>query len=197
MKTQNYDDKQHICAGTGLVALDVLINNRTTNEPTQFYAGGSCGNVLTILSYLGWKSFPIARLSNTQATALLLDDFSKWKVNDDLITVTEDGSTPIIIHRILEEKGGERKHRFEFKNPEDGSYLPSYKPCLAKDVTDIVSISPTVDLFYFDRINRGSINLAKSYKANGGMIFFEPSNMKEIKTISVTSFAKHGLYDGK
>jgi sugar/nucleoside kinase (ribokinase family) len=42
-------------------------------------------------------------------------------------------------------------------------------------------ISPDVDLFYFDRINRGSINLAKLYKANGGMIFFEPSNMKDIK----------------
>ena len=181
MKTQFYKDKQYNCAGTGLVALDVLINNSNASEPTQFYAGGSCGNVLTILSYLGWEAFPIARLSNNQATALLLDDLAKWKVNDDLITVTQDGSTPIIIHRILEDKGGERKHRFEFKNPEDGSYLPSYKPCLAKRVNDIVSLFPEMDLFYFDRINRGSINLAKSYKENGGMVFFEPSNMKEIE----------------
>jgi sugar/nucleoside kinase (ribokinase family) len=118
MKTQNYSEKQYICAGTGLIALDVLINNRTYNEPIQFYAGGSCGNVLTILSYLGWKSFPIARLSNTQATALLLDDLSKWMVNDDLITVTEDGSTPIIIHRILEGQGGERKHRLKIQRME-------------------------------------------------------------------------------
>lgn len=169
-----------VCVGTGLVALDVVISSNSVHA-TRFYAGGSCGNVITILSYLGWNSYPIARLSNNPASSLLIEDLQKWHVKEDLLTFTDDGSTPIIIHRILKDSSGAPKHRFEFRNPEDGTYLPSYKPCLSKTVPDIVekSIIPTV--FYFDRINRASINLAKEYKAKGAIIFFEPSSMKDLK----------------
>ena len=50
-----------VVAGTGLVALDVVINH-ATGSPQKVFAGGTCGNVLTILSYLGWLSYPIARM---------------------------------------------------------------------------------------------------------------------------------------
>lgn len=169
-----------VCSGTGLVALDVVIS-KDMKKPTQFYAGGSCGNVLTILSYLGWDSYPIARLSNNVASDLLIQDLNKWKVNEDLLTFTEDGSTPIIIHRILKDKHGLSKHRFEFRNPEDGKYLPSYKPCLSKSIQDILKKSPVPKVFYFDRINRASIDLAKAHKENGAIIFFEPSSIKDEK----------------
>ncbi|MFC0318747.1 MULTISPECIES: carbohydrate kinase [Olivibacter] len=169
-----------VCIGTGLVALDVVISNEH-DVPAQFWAGGSCGNVITILSYFGWKCFPIARLSNNVAAEMLLQDLHKWNVKDDLITATSDGSTPIIIHRILRDKEGAPKHKFEFRNPEDGSYLPSYKPCLAKSVKGLVERIPASNVFYFDRINRGAIDLAKSYKGNGAIVFFEPSSAKDIK----------------
>jgi fructokinase len=169
-----------ICVGSGLVALDVVISNNS-NNPTQFLAGGSCGNVLTILSFLGWQSYPVARLSNDNAAELLIDDLQKWKVSHNLMTVSEKGSTPIIIHRILKDKMGLPKHRFEFRNPEDGAYLPSYKPCLAASVNDLTALQPNANVFYFDRMNRASIDLAKFYKKNGGIIFFEPSNAKDAK----------------
>lgn len=168
-----------ICIGNGLVALDVVISSDELN--TQFFAGGSCGNVMAILSFLGWDSFPIARLSNNVAAEVLIEDLSKWNVREELITKSNDGSTPIIIHRILRDKQGLPKHRFEFRNPEDGSYLPSYKPCLAKSVHAITGKVPSCSLFYFDRINRGSIDLAKAYKGNGAVIFFEPSSLKDLK----------------
>lgn len=179
---QTHNNSQHpICIGTGLVALDVVISGNPDVVPTQFFAGGSCGNVLTILSYLGWTTYPIARLSDNMATELLLQDLEKWNVKDDLLTFTKDGSTPIIIHRILKDKHGAPKHRFEFRNPEDGSYLPAYKPCLAKSVIEIVEKSATPKLFYFDRINRASIELAKAYKGAGTIIYFEPSSAKDLK----------------
>ena len=181
MKPDNLLNNQlPICIGTGLVAIDVVIGN-DLSSPTQFLAGGSCGNVLTILSYLGWESFPIARLSNNVAAEMLIEDLAIWKVKDELITVTSDGSTPIIIHRILKDKEGSPKHRFEFRNPEDGSYLPSYKPVLKSSVKEILDKKSSANVFYFDRINRGAIELAKAYKQNGAIIFFEPSSAKEIK----------------
>ena len=167
------------CVGTGLVALDVVISNDSAN-PSLFLAGGTCGNVLTILSYLGWNSYPVARLSNNVAAELLIKDISSWNVKDDLLSISESGSTPIIIHRILRDKQGLAKHKFEFRNPEDGTYLPSYKPCLAASVKGILELQPFSNVFFFDRINRGAIDLAKGYKMNGAIIFFEPSNAKEI-----------------
>ena len=46
-----------VVVGTGLVALDIVINS-DVHRPPQLWAGGTCGNVLTILSYLGWHAYP-------------------------------------------------------------------------------------------------------------------------------------------
>lgn len=180
MKIKKTLEDKLICSGTGLVALDVVMSSNI-ERPTQLLAGGSCGNVLTILAFMGWDSYPIARLSNNVASEILAQDLNKWKVKEELLTFTKDGSTPIIIHRILKDKHGLSKHRFEFKNPEDGRYLPSYKPCLSKSVNDILQKSPIPKVFYFDRINRASIELAKGYRDVGAMIFFEPSSIKDEK----------------
>ncbi|RSK47467.1 carbohydrate kinase family protein [Hymenobacter rigui] len=180
MSKQLENIKQPVCIGTGLVALDIVLNGNPITPPA-YYAGGSCGNVLTILSFLGWNTFPIARLSTSTATDILLEDIRIFKVNDELISTTKDGSTPIIIHRILTDKSGRPKHKFEFKNPYNGGYLPSYKPFLANAVESVVTKRETCDVFYFDRYNRASINLAKFYKSKGALVFFEPSSAKDIK----------------
>jgi sugar/nucleoside kinase (ribokinase family) len=169
-----------ICTGTGLLALDVILNNNL-NAPPKLHAGGSCGNVLTILSYLGWKSFPIARLAKDDASNELISDLQRWRVNTGLIFQKKEGSTPIIIHRILKDREGKPKHKFEFRNPTTGAWLPGYKPVIAKDVAEITKNHPKADVFYFDRINRASIELAKFNKNNGALIVLEPSSIGDIK----------------
>jgi len=169
-----------ICIGAGLVALDVVMNGNA-KIPLKLFAGGSCGNVLTILSFYNWESCPIARLKNNDASKELLSDMIKWKVNTTLISQTTDGSTPIIIQRIKKDKKGNPIHNFQFKNPDTGDWLPSYKPVLVSEIESIINKSPKPLVFYFDRVNRSSINLAKYYKDKGAIIFFEPSAMKERK----------------
>ncbi|MBC9813942.1 carbohydrate kinase [Crocinitomicaceae bacterium CZZ-1] len=170
----------NVCLGSGLVALDVIVNGNPST-PAKLCAGGSCGNVLSILSFLGWKSSPIARLSNNNASENLLNDFKKFNVNTSLISCTSDGSTPIIIHRILKDKFGNPKHKFEFKIPETGVWLPQYKPTLKTAVDSIINEEPTANVFFFDRISRSALNLAKYYKSKGALIVFEPSSMKNDK----------------
>jgi sugar/nucleoside kinase (ribokinase family) len=167
-----------VCIGAGLVALDVVINGNPST-PLKLFAGGSCGNVLTILSFFNWDSFPIARLKQNSASENLLTDLMAWKVNTTLIRQTSDGSTPIIIHRIKKDKNGNSMHTFQFRNPENGNWLPSYKPVLAREVESIIKISPIPSVFYFDRVNRSSIDLAKYYKDIGSLIFFEPSSISK------------------
>jgi sugar/nucleoside kinase (ribokinase family) len=183
MKNKSLSSEKHsagICIGTGLVALDVVISS-DPDIPVGFFAGGSCGNVLTILSYLGCQSYPIARLSCNQASEILAEDLRRWNVHTDLLKFSTDGSTPIIIHRIVKDKSGMRKHKFEFRNPEDGKYLPAYKPVLAKSVPDVLIDSPKPSFFYFDRMNRASLDLAIQYKDLGATIIFEPPSMKDRK----------------
>lgn len=169
-----------ICIGAGLVALDVVINGNP-KIPLKLYAGGSCGNVLTILSSFQWIVYPVARLKNNNASKQLLSDLNDWKVNTSLITLTPDGSTPIIIQRIKKDKNGNSVHSFQFKNPDNGEWLPSYKPVLGSEVHSITQKSPIPNVFFFDRVNRSSIELAKYYKEKGAVIFFEPSSVSENK----------------
>lgn len=163
--------------GIGLVALDVVLEKNSEVKPI-LYAGGSCGNVLSILSYLGFSTYPIARLANNRATEELINDIKTWGVKTDLIIKGDDGSTPIIIQRISKSKDGTPIHRFEFRDPETGKYLPSFKPVLVKSIEDLYNRKSFCDFFYLDRISRSSIELAKLYKNNGAIIIFEPSSLK-------------------
>ena len=174
-------NKNNICVGTGLVALDVILNGKPETPP-KLHTGGSCGNVMAILAYLGWNSYPVARLALNEATKEIVKDLTKWNVNTSLISKTNDGSTPIIIHRILKDKQGLPKHKFEFKDPETFAWLPGYKPVLRKDVDSISAKLPEARVFYFDRYNRGAIDLAKANKKNGALIFFEPSSIHDEKS---------------
>ncbi|NAS30387.1 hypothetical protein GTQ40_05345 [Flavobacteriaceae bacterium R38] len=179
--------------GTGFLTLDVILNG-SKNTPPKFQAGGSFGNVLTILSFLGFNTYPISRLADNKVTDLLLEDIKKWNVNIDLIFKEDNGSTPIIIHRILKDKLGNPKHKFEFKNPNNGKWLPSYRPFLSKDVKQVERNLPKSNVYYFDRVSRSSIDLAKISKEKGGLVYFEPSSYNTSKqfkeAISVSDIIK-------
>jgi hypothetical protein len=68
--------------GAGLLALDVVVS-ADPDTPMSAYAGGTCGNVLAVLAYLGWESFPIARLSDDPAAQRVRRDLERWGVRLD------------------------------------------------------------------------------------------------------------------
>lgn len=168
-----------VCYGAGLVALDVILNG-SPDSPAYLTAGGSCGNVMAILAFLGMEATPIARLANDKAAKEVLKDLTSWKVNSDFVSKTTDGSTPVIIHRVLKDKLGKPKHRFEFKDPESKTWLPQYKPLLASFVKEL-DLRRKADVFYFDRASRATINLAERFKNEGALVFFEPPSMTDLR----------------
>jgi fructokinase len=107
-----------------------------------------------------------------------LADLQTWNVKTSLISQRLDGSTPIIIQRFKKDKFGNSIHKFYFKNPDNNEWLPSYKPVLASEVDSLIMISPVPSVFYFDRISKSTLDLAKYYKEAGALIFFEPSKIE-------------------
>ena len=164
----------NICVGAGLISLDVLIRDGE-RIPVSYYVGGTCGNVMMILSYMGWESYPIARLDGTKDTTRLLADMKKHGVRADYIT-TVDGKTPVIVQRNFINKDGVPTHKFESRNGKGHFYL-DFKPLTVKQADVVIeSIGFVPRVFFFDRVAPAILKLAKTFKAKGSVVFFEPSS---------------------
>lgn len=166
-----------VCVGSGLVALDVVISSHPQISP-KFWAGGSCGNVLTILAYLGWESYPVAALREGPQAEALVSDLRQWGVDTSLICLSSSGSTPIIVEKILTDRNGLAWHRFEWTCPRCGSWLPRYRPLSARLAAEANEKAPEAHVFYFDRPSTGALELAKQSKEQGAVVVFEPPSAR-------------------
>jgi fructokinase len=167
-----------VVIGTGLVALDVVIADNVTTDP-KLCAGGTCGNVLTALSYLGWDSYPIARLRSDAASKRVVEDLRCWGVKLDFLSLSDSGSTPVVVQHIRKNRDGEQSHSFSRKCPACGAWLPWYKPVRAASVPELATRLPKANVFYFDRTSRAAVTLAQNAREAGAMVIFEPSSESE------------------
>ncbi len=167
-----------ILVGTGFLALDLLYLNEARSAEHR-YAGGSCGNVLSILAYLGWKSYPVARLAAKRDawTSALLSDLQRWDVHTDFIVHQKTGITPAIIVRVRRGPDGKRSSRFEWRHPRSNDLLPRYRPLPLGVAEEISPKLPAARVFYFDRPEKSALLLANKMRDDGATIFFEPSGM--------------------
>ncbi len=163
--------------GTGLIALDVILNGDPDAKP-HLLAGGSCGNVLTILAYMGWKSCALARLGKDKASEIITKDMGKHDVNLDHVQYATKVSTPIIHERINKGSDGQPTHRFYWTCPNCGSWLPRFRPALLRDMEDKADSLPAAQCFFFDRVSPGALHLAEKARGHGALVVFEPPNIK-------------------
>jgi len=167
--------------GTGLIALDVILNDDDQHSQ-QVAAGGTCGNVLTILSYLEWDSYPLSRLNGDTASQRVLNDLAHWGVHLTFSSLEPSSRTPIIVQRIKKTSAGKPYHRFSLRCPECGNYLPHYQAVIADAVEPLIGkIKPSV--FFMDRVSRGALMLAKASSQEGAIVVFEPSKIKDEKNV--------------
>lgn len=183
----------HACGGTGLIALDRL--EPDLGSGFSSWAGGSCANVLAILAYLGWETYPIARLGDDVPARAIVSDLGALHVRTDYVSYDRSVNTPVIIERLTTLPDGTPSHRFEFCNGKRFSWYPEYRPVLARMVPDITCTLPHLDFFYFDRLSRAALDLALHTKKKGGLVFFEPSSVGDkrafIRALGVSDIVKY------
>ena len=164
----------NICVGAGLISLDVLIWEGK-RIPVSFYVGGTCGNVMMILSYMGWETYPISRLDGTKDGMRVLADMEKHNVHTDFVS-TNDGKTPVIVQRNFINRDGIPTHRFESR-PNMGRFYLDFKSLTMRQADEVISrIDFVPKVFFFDRVSPAILKLAVIFKEKGSVIFFEPSS---------------------
>lgn len=166
--------------GAGLIALD-LVMGAEPETPVQSWAGGTCGNVLSILAYLGWDAYPIARMNGDPASERVRADMARWGVRLDYAGCSPTSHTPIIIQQIRRRSDGSPTHRFTWSCPRCGEWLPGFK-AVTKEAVDVVA--PAVagsSVFFMDRLCRAALTLARRAAEAGALVVFEPSARSDPK----------------
>ena len=163
-----------------MIALDLVISSNNCKSIPS-WVGGTCGNVLIILRYLGWKSFPISRLNGDSASKRICSDLIRWKVNLDFAEQMPSVPPPVIVHTIRRTKDANATHTFSLKCPNCNSWLPSYRAITNSIALAISDQLPKSEVFFFDRASKGTLTLAKKFAESGALVVFEPSSDNETK----------------
>jgi fructokinase len=164
--------------GTGLLALDVVVEAEAKRDP-WLWTGGTCGNVLTILSYLEWQAFPVARLNGDAASRCVEEDLARWGVHLDHAKTNPGAATPIVVHRISKTAAGLPFHRFSWTCPNCGTWLPGYQAVRSSAAESVLPRLGTPKVFFLDRVSRGALVLARACIEKGALVFFEPAGFGE------------------
>ena len=187
--------------GTGLIALDLVIGP-DPETPARSWTGGTCGNVLSILAYLGWDAYPIARMNDDVASDRVRADMKRWKVHLDWADCAPTAHTPIIVQEIRRRRDGRPDHRFSWSCPRCGTWLPPFRAITADAAERVRPALAGASVFFLDRLSRGILALAAEASARGALVVFEPSSKSTDKLMAealalahVVKYADHRLAD--
>ena len=134
-----------VVVGAGRLTLDVIVREAADQgevAPPRSQAGGTCGNVLTNLAYLGWHSYPLMDLGDDDPGRRFTNDLSRWGVHLDLIRQSPTEQTPVIIHHIRYTGEG-AVHSFSSRCPFCNQRLRYFEPVPVEGVRSACPPSPS------------------------------------------------------
>jgi fructokinase len=181
------------CVGTGFIVLDLIRDAVAPKTTERRFAGGSCGNVLAILAYFGWHAHAVGRIGDDPAGLELIADLENWGVQTSLLRVESGRGTPVIVQENYLDAKGRARHRFLRNCPVCGAALPTYRPLIASEAAKIAEALPAHSVFYFDRVAPGTLKLAYMARANGALVVFEPSGIKDARLFTECLKVAHVL----
>ncbi len=169
--------------GTGLIALDVVISWQP-DVPIGCWTGGTCGNVLCILSWLGWDAYPVARMRGDAGSERIRRDMGRWGVHLDWTSCAPTSDTPMVVHEIVLEGDSRPRHRFSWSCPQCGKRLPSFKPITVSSAERVKPEVSDASVFFFDRPSRAILALAAEASSHGAVVVFEPSGRADGRLVA-------------
>ena len=168
--------KKLTCLGVGTFPLDNLQEKNGKDVKTIYqHVGGTCGNVMSILAWMGWHTLPAARLDDSEAGLLIKADLESYGCDTRLVSNTPDGGITIldIIHKIG--RDGKPKTAYMPHSPRGGRFVNHRFWTLKQAQALFDSLEEMPDVFFFDRCAPGNILLAQLFHERGVLVYYEPN----------------------
>lgn len=170
------EEKKLTCLGAGTFPLDNLQEKNGKDVKTIYqHVGGTCGNVMSILAWMGWHTLPAARLDDSEAGLLIKADLESYGCDTRLVSNTPDGGTTIldIIHKTG--RDGKPKTAYMVHSPRGGRFVNHRFWTLKQAQALFDSLEEMPDVFFFDRCAPGNILLAQLFHDRGVLVYYEPN----------------------
>jgi len=179
--------------GAGLITLDIIIQG--DEMPIVAHAaGGTCGNVIAALAYLGWDTTPVGRLGDDAAGDAIRHEFSRLGVSGRQLTREDALDSTRIVQFIVQRRNG-IQHRFGFSCPTCGNPFSRFRPPTREQAETVLAKQDAPDVFFFDRVSSAILAMASKFRERGALIYFEPSGVGRpaefAKALSVAHIVKY------
>ena len=183
------------CLGAGTFPLDNLLMKHADGSVETIYqhVGGTAGNVMSILAWMGWHTLPAARLDDSEVGLQLKADLESYGCDTRFLTNTPDGGTTIldIIHKTG--RDGKPKISLTAHSPRGGRFVNHRFWTLKQAQALFESLDQMPDVFFFDRCAPGNILLAELLHERGVLVYYEPNEPVDrnfLRAVAVSDIVK-------
>ena len=190
--------------GSGVYNLDTVVvrdypegpqNQRNFNEKVICEdVGGTCGNVMCMLSHLGWDAYPQVVLDCSEQGARLADGLASYGCRPDFVENRPDGGTVLLRCTHKQDKDGNHVATFRATGP--ASRFAKRHPLRERDEAPafLESLSFVPDVYFFDLDAAGHRRIAAALREKGSLVYFEPERFEgkntEMTCVKVSDIVK-------
>ena len=195
------------CLLSGNFALDTIVTrdypngfvvgkaNKFTETVVTECVGNTCGNVATILPYLGVQTYPIGHFDLSEQGLKIKSDLQRYGADVRFVENSENGGTTLLrcTHKRDKMTG---EHTTSFRATSPGSRFPKRRFIRVRDEAPafIEALDFVPDIFFFDAAEAGLRYLASELRQRGTLVYFEPESdadkKKFTKAIEVSDIIK-------
>lgn len=162
--------------GTGLVALDLIVEHRPSGRTLSASGGGTCGNVLAILAHMGWTASWLGAVDSSGAGRVVRTEMERAGVSLHSVTECESSPAPVFAHHVRWSESDELVHHwFSDECPHCSRTLPRYTRPADTWLRSQARQVERADIFFVDRLSAGAVELAASAREHGALVVYEPS----------------------
>lgn len=161
-------------AGAGFVTLDVLLSEQ--DKLAYSGIGGSAGNVLSIMAFLGWESVPLVNLGRDRVGAAIHREFSEMGADVRHIRLERNLTSPLLYQFA---GNPHEAPRYSFSCPVCGRARRFNEELVDSGGEAFTRCASEANVFFFDRVTQGTVRMANAARAGGALVFFEPSAVSQ------------------
>ena len=163
--------------GAGLICVDIVRNN----DSTKIMNGGSCANVVSVLSQIGYDCCVIREQYSGSFESFLSTTLASLGVKESFYNHSH-ANAPRIIENL-----SDYEHRFYTTCPHCGKKILSLKLPSIADIQAIEDQLADIDVFYCDRASSGIRYLMNGIEMRNGISIYEPNSARNLKGLIATA----------